>query len=235
MATRIYDTKRWKHLREVILRRDGYMDQMELRAGRRVPAQTVHHIFPVDMYPQYQWCSWNLISITNENHELMHNRIKGTLSNIGKRLMMEKAQERGIPLSMMTLVIGLAGSGKTTWVKHNMGDGIAFDIDHISASFRLSTSHAERHEPSRLLANSMLKGFADNSRLYSTNVFIIRTAPSIEELEYIDPDRLVIVRTSHDITKRRDYKRIEEREQIKRIDECAEYARLNNLSLIEIQ
>ena len=232
---RIYDTKRWKKLRESILRRDGYMDQLELRTGKKVNADTVHHIFPVDMYPQYKWCTWNLISLTKENHELMHNRITSRLSNIGRRLMLEKAEERGIPLSMMTLVIGLAGSGKTTWVKRNMGDGIAFDVDHISAAFRLTTSHAERNEPARLLANSMLRGFANNARLYSSNVFIIRTAPTIEEIEDIEPDRIVIVRTSHDITRRRDYKRIEESEQIKRIDVCAEYARLNKISVIEIQ
>ena len=113
---RIYDTKRWKHLREVILRRDGYMDQMELRIGKRVNAETVHHIFPVDMYPQYKWCSWNLISLTNENHELMHNRVTGGLSNAGQRLLRETAEKRGIPTTMLTLVIGVPGSGKSTWV-----------------------------------------------------------------------------------------------------------------------
>lgn len=235
MGTRIYNTKRWKHLREVILKRDKYMDQMELRTGRQVNAETVHHIFPVDMYPQYQWCSWNLISLTNENHELMHNRVTGGLSNAGQRLMRETAERRGIPVSMLTLVIGVPGSGKSTWVKHHMGDGLAYDVDAISAAFRLSTSHAERHENARILANSMLRGFASNVRRYSSNVFIIRTAPTVEELCEIDPDRLVVIRTEHDITGRRDYKRIELKEKYERIDECVEYAKSNGLSVTEVQ
>lgn len=235
MGTRIYNTKRWKHLREVILKRDKYMDQMELRTGRRVNAETVHHIFPVDMYPQYQWCSWNLISLTNENHELMHNRVTGGLSSAGQRLMRETAEKRGIQTSMLTLVIGVPGSGKSTWVKHHLGDGIAYDVDAISAAFRLSTSHAERHEGARKMANSMLRGFASNARQYSSNVFIIRTAPTIEEMCDIDPDKLVVIRTEHDITRRRDYKRIELEEKYKRIDECIEYAKSNGLSVIEVQ
>ena len=232
---RIYDTKRWKHLREVILRRDGYMDQLELRTGKMVNAQTVHHIFPVDMYPQYQWCSWNLISLTNENHELMHNRVTGRLSSAGQRLMRETAEQRGIQTTMLTLVIGVPGSGKSTWVKHHLGDGLAYDVDAISAAFRLTTSHAERHETARRLANSMLKGFASNARQYSSNVFVIRTAPTIEELCAIDPDRLVVIRTEHDISRRRDYKKIELNEKYERINECVEYARMNGLSVIEIQ
>lgn len=232
---RIYDTKRWKHLREVILRRDGYMDQLELRAGKKVNAQTVHHIFPVDMYPQYRWCSWNLISLTNANHELMHNRVTGKLSNIGMRLLKEKAEQKGIPVSMLTLVIGVPGSGKSTWVKAHMGDGIAYDVDALSAAFRLTTSHAERHEGARRLANSLVRGFALNARQFSSNVFIIRTAPTLEELADIDPDRLVVIRTEHDITRRRDYKAIDLEDKYKRIDECVEYAQLNGMSLIEIQ
>ena len=211
------------------------MDQLELRTGKKVNADTVHHIFPVDMYPQYKWCAWNLISLTKENHELMHNRLTKRLSPFGLKLMREKAEERGIPLSLLTLVIGERGSGKTTYVKHHLGDGLAYDLDYISAAFRLSKPHAEVHDVSRRLANSLCIGFANKARQYSSRVYIIRTAPSIEELEAIDPDRIVIVRTSHDITRRRDYKRIEESEQIKRIDVCAEYARLNKISVIEIQ
>ena len=136
---------------------------------------------------------------------------------------------------MLTLVIGVPGSGKSTWVKHHLGDGLAYDVDAISAAFRLTTSHAERHETARRLANSMLKGFASNARQYSSNVFVIRTAPTIEELCAIDPDRLVVIRTEHDISRRRDYKKIELNEKYERINECVEYARMNGLSVIEIQ
>lgn len=229
-----YDTKKWKRLREAVLRRDAYMDQMELRGGRRISADTVHHIFPADMYPEYRFCPWNLISLSKRNHELMHNRTLGTLSNIGRRLQMEKAQERGISLNTLTLVIGEPGAGKTTWVQSHLGDGICFDIDYISAAFRLTTSHAERHEQSRLFANRMLKGFVANARQSFSQVFVIRTAPAIEEMQAIDPDRLVVIRTRHNITHRKDYKPIDLEEKRKKIDECVEFARENMIDVTEI-
>ena len=232
---RIYDTKRWKHLRESVLRRDGYQDQLELRTGKRVNADTVHHIFPVDMYPQYKWCSWNLISLTNENHELMHNRLTKRLSPLGLRLMREKAEERGIPLSLLTLVIGERGSGKTTYVKHHLGDGLAYDLDYISAAFRLSKPHAEAHDVSRRLANSLCIGFANKARQYSSRVYIIRTAPSIEELEAIDPDRIVVCEGQHNITTRTDYRGTSTQEERDRIRECVEFAQINGIAVERIK
>lgn len=226
---RIYDTKRWKHLRESVLRRDGYMDQLELIAGRKVNADTVHHIFPVDMYPQYKWCSWNLISLTNENHELMHNRITKRLSSAGLRLMREKAQEKGIPLTMLTLVIGERGSGKSTYVKHHLGEGLAYDLDYISSAFRLSTPHAERHEASRRMANSMCVAFASNARQYSSRVFVIRTAPTTDEVGLIEPDRLVVMKGQYDITGRKDYAGRSTDEERERIRECIDFAKKNGI------
>lgn len=218
-----------------MLRRDGFMDQLELRAGNRVNADTVHHIFPVDMYPQYKWCSWNLISLTNENHELMHNRITKRLSSAGMRLMREKAEERGIPLNILTLVIGERGSGKTTYVKHHMGDGLAYDLDYISAAFRLSKPHAEIHDASRRMANSLCTGFANNARQYSSKVFVIRTAPSIEELETIDPDRIVVCEGQHNITARQDYRGNSTQEERDRIRDCIDYAEKNNISVERVK
>lgn len=232
---RIYDTKRWKHLRESVLRRDGYQDQLELRTGKKVNADTVHHIFPVDMYPQYQWQSWNLISLTNENHELMHNRLTKRLSPLGLKLMREKAEERGIPLSLLTLVIGERGSGKTTYVKHHLGDGLAYDLDYISAAFRLSKPHAEVHDVSRRLANSLCIGFANKARQYSSRVYIIRTAPSIEELEAIDPDRIVVCEGQHNITTRQDYRGTSTQEERDRIRECVEFAQINGIAVERIK
>lgn len=232
---RIYDTKRWKHLRESILRRDGYMDQLELRAGRKVNADTVHHIFPVDMYPQYKWCTWNLISLTNENHELMHIRSIKRLSGAGMKLMREKAEEMGIPLTMLTLVIGERGSGKSTYVKHHLGDGLAYDLDYIAAAFRLSKPHAEVHDVSRRLANSLCIGFANKARQYSSRVFVIRTAPTIEEVEAIDPDRIVVCIGQYCITARADYRGNSTQEERDRIQECIDYAEKNGIYVEKIK
>lgn len=81
-----YTSRRWLKLREKALRRDGYMCQYSKRFGKCVQANTVHHIYPADKYPQYQWCLWNLISLSAEAHNKMHDRNSQELTDEGKRL-----------------------------------------------------------------------------------------------------------------------------------------------------
>ena len=69
-----YKSKRWKLLRAKILKRDKYMCQYFKRYGKRIDATMVHHIFPAEDYPQWAHKEWNLISLSNEAHEKMHDR-----------------------------------------------------------------------------------------------------------------------------------------------------------------
>lgn len=93
-----YKSKRWKHLRESILRRDNYMCQESLRYGKRVQANTVHHIFPAKLFPEYQWQPWNLISLSQAVHNEMHVRDTDELTAKGYALMRRTAQVRGIEI-----------------------------------------------------------------------------------------------------------------------------------------
>lgn len=81
-----YRSKRWTAKRRRILRLDGYRDRIAARYGRTREANTVHHIYPVDNYPEYQWCDWNLISVSEETHNKLHNRETGELTAEGERL-----------------------------------------------------------------------------------------------------------------------------------------------------
>ena len=65
---------RWKNLRNRILRRDKYLCQYFLRYGKNIEATHVHHIFPVEIYPEYKYCDWNLISLSQKAHNIMHVR-----------------------------------------------------------------------------------------------------------------------------------------------------------------
>ena len=77
------------------------------------------------------------------------------------------------------------------------GKWLAYDLDYLAAAFRLCEPHAERDGSARQMANDLLYGFIDNAERYAENVFIIRAAPSTEELLAIMPDILVVMRTRY--------------------------------------
>lgn len=93
-----YNSKRWERKRARILRRDGYMCQLSKRYGKMVPADTVHHIFPVSQYPKYQWEDWNLISVSGAWHNKLHDRNSDHLTEAGMELMQKTARRQGIEI-----------------------------------------------------------------------------------------------------------------------------------------
>lgn len=81
-----YKSKRWQLKREKILRRDKYMCQLSKRYGKRVDATMVHHIYPIEEYPEYKWCDWNLISLCESEHNKLHDRVTNKLTAAGEEL-----------------------------------------------------------------------------------------------------------------------------------------------------
>lgn len=92
-----YDSARWKHLRSRVLRRDGYQCQLTKRM-KMIPkqAQVVHHIFPREFYPEYQWEAWNLISLTKAMHNSLHDRDSDRLTFDGMALLKRTARKMQI-------------------------------------------------------------------------------------------------------------------------------------------
>ena len=91
-----YKTAKWCRIRSRVLRRDGYMCQISKRYGKRRQADTVHHIFPRDKYPEYQYADWNLIALSSSVHDTLHDRVTGELSAKGMELLRRTARQRGI-------------------------------------------------------------------------------------------------------------------------------------------
>jgi len=81
-----YHSPRWKRKRARILKQCGYMCQESKRYGKRIDADTVHHIFPSNDYPEYAWCDWNLIALSHETHNKMHDRTTNQLTVLGEEL-----------------------------------------------------------------------------------------------------------------------------------------------------
>ncbi|TKI55111.1 HNH endonuclease [Brevibacillus antibioticus] len=84
MSQTLYKSRRWKRKREAILRRDKYMCQESKRYGKTEPATTVHHIYPLEFYPELAFVDWNLISLSDKQHNAMHERVTHELTALGR-------------------------------------------------------------------------------------------------------------------------------------------------------
>lgn len=92
MARKTLNTSRWKRLRNFVMARDGYRCQESLRFGKSVPAEMVHHIYPVREYPELEFVSWNLVALSNLQHNKMHNRTSDEITKKGKEWQKRKKE-----------------------------------------------------------------------------------------------------------------------------------------------
>ena len=81
-----YSKSRWRKKREYILKKDRHVDQYLKRYGIMREANTVHHIYPAEAYPEYAYSDWNLISVSQSTHNKLENRNTGELTTAGEEL-----------------------------------------------------------------------------------------------------------------------------------------------------
>lgn len=81
-----YSGAKWKRKRKKILKLDGYKCRIAAMYGRTEEANTVHHIYPADEYPEWAWCDWNLISVSQAGHNRLENRTTRELTKLGREL-----------------------------------------------------------------------------------------------------------------------------------------------------
>lgn len=79
-----YKTRKWMKACEKSKRNHKYLCQESLRYGRREEAEMVHHIFPLEEYPELALVQWNLLPVTFKRHNTFHNRFDNTLTAKGK-------------------------------------------------------------------------------------------------------------------------------------------------------
>ena len=77
-----YTSKRWKHLRARVLREQPLCQEAQ-RYGRREPATVAHHVYPVEDFPGWRFCRWNLIAVSVDAHNSFHDRVTGKLTERG--------------------------------------------------------------------------------------------------------------------------------------------------------
>lgn len=67
-----YNSAKWKRKAAHIKRRDGYRCRWCARYGKWVPAAVVHHIRPVEEYPELAYKDENLVSLCQACHNKAH-------------------------------------------------------------------------------------------------------------------------------------------------------------------
>ena len=94
-----YTSTRWLKLRQAVLRRDHYQCQQSKRT-KMIPdeAVLVHHVLPREVFPEYQWQPWNLISLSMQAHNRMHDRETDHLTDLGMEWVVRIARKRGLDL-----------------------------------------------------------------------------------------------------------------------------------------
>lgn len=85
-------TSRWDKFRGRMMKRDKYLCQESLRYGKRVPAEMVHHIYPVSEYPELEFVAWNVISLSNRVHGTFHDRVNDKV--IGQGLWWQRKRKK---------------------------------------------------------------------------------------------------------------------------------------------
>lgn len=88
-----YKNTKWLKKRAYILKRDGYICQESKRYGRIVQASHVHHIFPLETYPELKYANWNLIALSREAHNTMHDRNTDAITSKGKYWQRKRRKE----------------------------------------------------------------------------------------------------------------------------------------------
>ncbi len=78
-----YKTVKWIKKRGKVLRRDNYECRECKRYGKTTPADTVHHIYPLEFYPLLRLVTINLLSLCNTCHNKMHDRKTNNITKLG--------------------------------------------------------------------------------------------------------------------------------------------------------
>ena len=90
---------RWERMRQFVLSRDCYLDQVARRYGKRIEATQVHHIFPREYFPRWTFEPWNCISVSTKTHDKLHDRTSHKLTADGWALLVRTARQNGIEIA----------------------------------------------------------------------------------------------------------------------------------------
>lgn len=95
---KFYVSKEWLKLRDRALIRDKYACQVNKRYKLLLEQATVvHHVLPREIFPEYELCLWNLISVKDTHtHNMLHIRGTCLLSKIGYEFLLKVIRKNNL-------------------------------------------------------------------------------------------------------------------------------------------
>lgn len=88
-----YLSAKWKKKRERVMKLYNYEDQEAKRYGKTITATLIHHIYPLDVYPELRLETWNLLPVSQATHNKMHDRLTDEVTGIGKYWQIKRKKE----------------------------------------------------------------------------------------------------------------------------------------------
>ncbi|UTH13304.1 HNH endonuclease [Macrococcus equipercicus] len=164
-----YNTSEWKSVRVAVLQRDFYLCQQCKAQGITTVANTVHHIVELKDDWDKRLDMTNLETVCTACHNKEHVKVKKGLGTSTQK--------------HVYVVMGLPGSGKSTFIDLNKDEGrdIVIDIDKLISAMTGRPLHDRQHSAydAVSMANDMVDAVIDNIVLDKYNfksVWIRRTA-----------------------------------------------------------
>lgn len=208
MTNPFYKSAKWERKRAAILKRDEYLCQECKRYNKSTEANVVHHIFPLEQYPEYALENWNLISLCHQCHECMHERYTGKLSPLGMQWVDRVSLKYGIDKKKLFktangysvyLVWGSPASGKTTYVKkHRRDEDMVIDLDLIKQSISMQgkTNTGEHLLPVALSIREHLYNMVEHREI-PCNVWVVAGLPRLADrarlIKRLKPDEVLFM------------------------------------------
>lgn len=154
----------------------------------------VHHIYPLEHYPQYNLTDINLISLCDSCHGKMHDRNNNTITEMGRYWQDKIKMDLGITDAdiidtfRVVVVWGSPGSGKTTYVKQHMHAGdMVVDLDYIKQAISLQgkTASISNLMPVALDIREHIYDLISKRDIIQTEtVWVVAGLPKHEDREY---------------------------------------------------